>query len=126
MCALDDCKFSTTGALALGSCRPPEMSSVWLGLEYFCDQGDDLWAMEDMNNFWTSAIGEVEKIGLIERKACDRRHSCSLGPQRISCVLCAAYNQFGELRNFLDGFSNLYPIGRNEHAPVQQSGTAPC
>ena len=42
-------------------------STVWLGLEYFCDQGDDLWVMED-ERFLDFAIGELEKIGLIERK----------------------------------------------------------
>src|SRR5260221_13112315 len=41
--------------------------TVWLGLEYFCDQGDDLWAMED-EQFLEFATGDLEKIGLIESK----------------------------------------------------------
>jgi protoporphyrinogen oxidase len=85
-------------------------STVWLGLEYFCDQGDDLWAMED-EEFLNFAGGELEKIGLIERKDV-------IGGTlvRVPCAYPAyfgAYRGFGDIRNYLDQFSNLYPIGRN-------------
>ena len=85
-------------------------STVWLGLEYFCDQGDDLWTMENQQ-FLDFAAGELEKIGLIERKDV-------IGGTlvRVPCAYPAyfgAYSQFGYLRNYLDRFSNLYPVGRN-------------
>src|SRR5579863_1225153 len=85
-------------------------STVWLGLEYFCDQGDALWTMED-EEFLNFAGGELEKIGLIERK--DVIDGTLV---RVPCAYPAyfgAYNRFGDLRNYLDRFSNLYPIGRN-------------
>jgi protoporphyrinogen oxidase len=85
-------------------------TTVWLGLEYFCDQGDDLWSMEE-EQFLDFAIGELEKIGLIERK------DVITGTLvRVPCAYPAyfgAYNQFGCLRTYLNRFSNLYPIGRN-------------
>ena len=84
--------------------------TVWLGLEYFCDQGDDLWAMED-EEFLDFAGGELEKIGLI-----DRKDVIGGTVVRVPCAYPAyfgAYRQFGDLRNYLDRFSNLYPIGRN-------------
>jgi protoporphyrinogen oxidase len=84
--------------------------TVWLGLEYFCDQGDDLWVMED-GQFLDFAIGELEKIGLIERK--DVIDGTLVRVPRAYPAYFGAYNKFGDLRNFLDGFSNLYPIGRN-------------
>jgi protoporphyrinogen oxidase len=84
--------------------------TVWLGLEYFCDQGDDLWAMED-EQFLDFAIGELEKIGLIERK--DVIDGTLVRVPSAYPAYFGTYNQFGDLRNFLDGFSNLYPIGRN-------------
>jgi protoporphyrinogen oxidase len=84
--------------------------TVWLGLEYFCDQGDDLWAMED-EQFLEFAIGELEKIGLIERK--DVIDGTLVRVPSAYPAYFGSYNQFGDLRNFLDGFSNLYPIGRN-------------
>jgi protoporphyrinogen oxidase len=85
-------------------------STVWLGLEYFCDQGDDLWAMED-EQFLNFAGGELEKIGLIERK--DVIDGTLVRVPSAYPAYFGAYSQFGELRNYLDRFSNLYPVGRN-------------
>jgi protoporphyrinogen oxidase len=85
-------------------------STVWLGLEYFCDQDDDLWAMED-EGFLDFATGELEKIGLIERK--DVISGTLVRVPRAYPAYFGAYNQFGYVRNYLDRFSNLYPIGRN-------------
>jgi protoporphyrinogen oxidase len=84
--------------------------TVWLGLEYFCDQGDDLWAMED-EQFLDFAIGELEKIGLIERK--DVIDGTLVRVPSAYPAYFGTYNQFGDLRAYLDRFSNLYPIGRN-------------
>jgi len=84
--------------------------TVWLGLEYFCNQGDDLWAMED-EKFLDFAIGELEKIGLIERK--DVIGGTLVRVPSAYPGYFGAYNQFSDLRNYLDRFSNLYPIGRN-------------
>jgi protoporphyrinogen oxidase len=84
--------------------------TVWLGLEYFCDQGDDLWTMED-EQFLAFAGGELEKIGLIERK--DVIDGTLVRVPSAYPAYFGTYNQFGDLRNFLDRFSNLYPIGRN-------------
>jgi protoporphyrinogen oxidase len=84
--------------------------NVWLGLEYFCDQGDDLWIMED-EQFLDFAIGELEKIDLIERK--DVIDGTLVRVPNAYPAYFGAYNRFGELRDYLDRFSNLYPIGRN-------------
>jgi protoporphyrinogen oxidase len=84
--------------------------TVWLGLEYFCDQGDDLWVMED-DQFLDFAAAELEKIGLIERK--DVVDSTLVRVPRAYPAYFGAYNQFRAVRNYLDRFSNLYPIGRN-------------
>jgi protoporphyrinogen oxidase len=84
--------------------------TVWLGLEYFCDQGDDLWVMED-EQFLDFAAGELERIGFIERK--DVIAGTLVRVPRAYPAYFGAYSQFGYLRNHLDRFSNLYPIGRN-------------
>jgi protoporphyrinogen oxidase len=84
--------------------------NVWLGLEYFCDQGDDLWIMED-EQFLDFAIGELEKIDLIERK--DVIDGTLVRVPNAYPAYFGAYNRFGELRDYLDRFANLYPIGRN-------------
>ena len=84
--------------------------TVWLGLEYFCDQGDDLWVMKD-EEFLNFAGGELEKIGLIDRK--DVIGGTVVRVPGAYPAYFGAYRQFGDLRNYLDRFSNLYPIGRN-------------
>jgi protoporphyrinogen oxidase len=85
-------------------------NTVWLGLEYFCDQGDDLWVMRD-SQFLDFAIGELEKIGLIERK--DVIDGTLVRVPSAYPAYFGAYNQFGDVRAYLDEFSNLFPIGRN-------------
>jgi len=84
--------------------------TIWLGLEYFCDQGDDLWVMED-GQFLDFAVEELVKIGLIERK--DVIGSTLVRVPRAYPAYFGAYNQFRDVRDYLDRFSNLYPIGRN-------------
>jgi len=84
--------------------------TTWLGLEYFCKEGDDLWAMED-EEFLSFASGELETIGLIDRK--DVIDGTVVRVPRAYPAYFGAYGKFGDLRLFLDRFSNLYPIGRN-------------
>jgi protoporphyrinogen oxidase len=84
--------------------------TIWLGLEYFCDQGDELWSMND-RQFLDYAAGELEKIGLIDRK--DVIDGTLVRVPGAYPAYFGAYEQFGCLRAFLDRFSNLYPIGRN-------------
>lgn len=85
-------------------------TTTWLGLEYFCRQGDDLWTMED-EEFLSFAIGELETIGLIERE--DVIDGTVVRVPRAYPAYFGAYSQFESLRLFLDRFANLYPIGRN-------------
>ena len=84
--------------------------TVWLGLEYFCNQGDDLWNMEN-DQFLDFATGELEKIGLIDRK--DVIGGTLVRVPSAYPAYFGTYNQFGLVRSYLDRFSNLYPIGRN-------------
>jgi protoporphyrinogen oxidase len=84
--------------------------TIWLGLEYFCSAGDDLWAMDNAQ-FIDYAAGELEKIGLIDRK--DVIDGTLVRVPKAYPAYFGAYNQFEQLRTYLDRFSNLYPVGRN-------------
>jgi protoporphyrinogen oxidase len=84
--------------------------TTWLGLEYFCKEGEDLWAMED-HEFLSFASGELETIGLIDRK--DVIDGTVVRVPKAYPAYFGAYGQFADLRLYLDRFSNLYPIGRN-------------
>ena len=87
-----------------------DQSTIWLGLEYFCNAGDDLWAMDNAR-FIDYAAGELEKIGLIDRK--DVIDGTLVRVSRAYPAYFGTYDQFDQVRAYLDGFSNLYPVGRN-------------
>jgi protoporphyrinogen oxidase len=85
-------------------------SKIWLGLEYFCREGDDLWSMDD-GRFIDFAAGELEKIGLLDRK--DVIDGNLVRVPKAYPAYFGAYGEFDRVRAYLDQFINLYPIGRN-------------
>jgi protoporphyrinogen oxidase len=84
--------------------------TIWLGLEYFCREGDDLWSM-DSGEFIDFAAAELEKIGLIDRE--DVIDGTLVRVPKAYPAYFGAYAEFDALRDYLDRFSNLYPVGRN-------------
>lgn len=85
-------------------------NSIWLGLEYFCKAGDDLWSMND-GRFIDFAAAELEAIGLIDRQ--DVIDGTLVRVPKAYPAYFGAYGEFEKLRAYMDLFSNLYPIGRN-------------
>lgn len=84
--------------------------TIWLGLEYFCREGDDLWSMED-GRFIDFAAAELEKIGLIDRE--DVIDGTLVRVPKAYPAYFGTYGEFERVRACLNEFSNLYPIGRN-------------
>ncbi len=84
--------------------------TVWIGLEYFCTEGDDMWntPAEDFIHFATE---ELVKIGVIERG--DVLDATHIRVKKAYPAYFGTYGQFNRVREFLDGYSNLYCIGRN-------------
>ena len=90
--------------------RDPE-KTVWLGLEYFCNEGDSMWNMED-EAFARNAIREMIKIGMIESE----KDVQDFHVERVKKAYPAyfdTYERIDELRNYLDSIPNLYCVGRN-------------
>jgi protoporphyrinogen oxidase len=85
-------------------------STIWLGLEYFCTEGDNLWSMND-SRFIDFAAEELEKIGLINRR--DVIDGTLVRVPKAYPAYFGPYAEFGKVRAYLDQFSNLYPVGRN-------------
>jgi protoporphyrinogen oxidase len=85
-------------------------NTIWLGLEYFCREGDDLWSM-DNGRFIDFAAGELEKIGLIDRR--DMIDGTLVRVRKAYPAYFGAYSEFDKVRAYLDQFANLYPVGRN-------------
>jgi protoporphyrinogen oxidase len=85
-------------------------NQVWLGVEYFCYESDDIWKKpdEEMVRF---AAKELESIGIIDSSQVIG--STVLRMPKTYPGYFGTYNRFGELRQFLDGFVNLYLVGRN-------------
>jgi protoporphyrinogen oxidase len=84
--------------------------TIWLGLEYFCRERDDLWSLPDAQ-FIDFAARELEKIGMI-----DRRQVMDGTVVRVPKAYPAyfgEYRDFNTVRAYLDRFANLYPVGRN-------------
>jgi protoporphyrinogen oxidase len=85
-------------------------SKVWLGLEYFCDEGDELWSMpvDQMRRF---AAEELEKIGVIRAEAV--LDGTVIRQPKAYPAYSGTYDEFPLVRQYLDGLVNLYPVGRN-------------
>jgi protoporphyrinogen oxidase len=84
--------------------------TIWLGLEYFCAEGDDLWRMED-EAFLKFAAGELSQIGMIQ--ADDVLDGTVIRVPKAYPAYFGEYRSMPRVRSYLDGFKNLLPIGRN-------------
>ena len=89
--------------------KDPE-HTVWIGLEYFCQEGDDFWNMteEECARF---AAEELEKIGVIDAgdvMDCHRERVKKAYPAYFD-----TYDRMEELTAWLNGIEGLYCVGRN-------------
>jgi protoporphyrinogen oxidase len=89
--------------------KDPE-NTVWVGLEYFCNEGDEYWNMSD-REFTEFALDELEKIGIINKA--DVKDTVRIRVKKAYPAYFGTYNEFHKVREYLDGIDNLYCIGRN-------------
>jgi protoporphyrinogen oxidase len=84
--------------------------TMWIGLEYFCNEGDALWSLSDAE---LVELGkeEMERIGIVSRS--DVLDGVVLRMEKTYPAYFGSYQRFGELRSYLDGFENLFLVGRN-------------
>jgi protoporphyrinogen oxidase len=87
-----------------------DSSTVWLGLEYFCNQGDEIWNLSD-ERMVALASEELSKIGIID--AAEILDATVLRMEKTYPAYFGTYDRFPELREFVDRYSNLFLIGRN-------------
>lgn len=85
-------------------------NTVWIGLEYFCKEGDDFWQMSD-KDFIDFAVNELAKIDVINKA--DVKDAVRIKVKKAYPAYFGSYAQFDEVQNFLNVISNLYCIGRN-------------
>jgi protoporphyrinogen oxidase len=85
-------------------------NNVWLGLEYFCNEGDDFWKLND-NDIKKIAINELFKIGFINETDC--LDTTIIRMPKTYPAYFGSYQYFNEIREFTDSLANLFLIGRN-------------
>ena len=84
--------------------------TMWIGLEYFCTEGDALWNM-DAKDFIEMAKDELAKIDIIEKE--DVLDACHVKIQKAYPAYYGSYYQLDTVRQFLDTIPNLFCLGRN-------------
>ena len=89
--------------------KDPE-NTIWIGLEYFCNEGDEYWNMTD-SEFIDFATDELQKIGIIEKQ--DVRDAVRIKVKKAYPAYFGSYKDFDKVREYLDSVNNLYCIGRN-------------
>lgn len=83
---------------------------VWLGLEYFCNQGDEFWNRPDAD-LADLAARELAAIGIIDLEAV--RDQVVVRMPKAYPAYFGGYQRFPVIREFTDSIPNLFLVGRN-------------
>ena len=89
--------------------KPEE--SVWIGLEYFCREGDKMWNMND-EKWQEFGVAELLKMGVIS-SADEVKDSHVERVIKAYPAYFDTYKDIDKLIDFLNDFDNLYCVGRN-------------
>lgn len=85
--------------------------TVWIGLEYFCNEGDKFWELSEKKCV-SYAIKELIKMGVIESE----KVVLDYHRERVKKAYPAyfdTYDQIDTVIDYLNQFDNLYCVGRN-------------
>lgn len=85
-------------------------NTVWLGLEYFCSEGDDFWNLSN-SELCDFAVSELVKMKVISRDDvldCHTEHVKKAYPAYFD-----TYEKIDVIKEYLNSINNLYCIGRN-------------
>ena len=84
---------------------------IWIGLEYFCDEGDAFWNLSE-EECTRMAVRELISMGILDREQ-DVKDSHREKVKKAYPAYFDTYSRMHELISYLDGFENLYCVGRN-------------
>jgi protoporphyrinogen oxidase len=85
-------------------------NTVWIGLEYFLNDTDELWRMRD-EDLVTLAVDELEHIGFALPE--DVIGGCVRRMPKAYPAYFGTYDRLGEIRSWVNGIPNLFCVGRN-------------
>lgn len=85
-------------------------NTVFMGLEYFVTEGDEMWNMSD-KDFIDFAISEMVKIDILDKDAV--LDACRLKVKKAYPAYFGVYKDFDKVKEDLISFDNFYCVGRN-------------
>lgn len=86
-------------------------TKVWVGLEYFCKEGDSFWNMSDQESV-ALAADELVRMGIID----DRECVLDWHREKVKKAYPAyfdSYKDVDKVIEYLNQYENLYCVGRN-------------
>ena len=86
-------------------------NTVWVGLEYFVNEGDEFWKMSE-KEFADFGIKEMVKLGLIDSE----KDVLKFHMEKVKKAYPAyfdTYSEMDKLVEYLSNIKNLYCVGRN-------------
>jgi protoporphyrinogen oxidase len=83
---------------------------VWIGLEYFCNDTDELWRKSDRDMI-ALAFHELEKMGIAS--SADYLDATVIRMEKTYPAYFGTYDRFHVIRDFVDRYHNLFLVGRN-------------
>ncbi len=86
-------------------------NTVWLGLEYFVNEGDDFWNMTE-SDFSQFCINELIQLGFIDTED-DVLDTHMEKVKKAYPAYFDTYDEIDRVVDYLSGIDNLYCIGRN-------------
>ena len=106
-------------------------NKVFVGLEYFCNENDEFWNMDD-ESLKAYAENELVKIGVIERGKVEDYHIEKV--KKAYPAYFDTYDNIDLVIKYLNGINNLFCIGRNgqhrynnmDHSMVTAFRTVDC
>jgi protoporphyrinogen oxidase len=87
-----------------------DQANVWLGLEYFCNDTDEIWKLPD-ERIIALATEELAKINIID--ATEVLDATVIRVEKTYPAYFGTYDRFSEIREYVDQYENLFLIGRN-------------
>lgn len=86
------------------------VNTVWIGLEYFCTEGDELWS-KPKEQFIEMAEQELASIGVIDRA--DVLDATQIKVKKAYPGYFGSYKDIKKVETYLNTIDGLYCIGRN-------------
>jgi protoporphyrinogen oxidase len=85
-------------------------NTMWIGLEYFCNEGDEMWNMSD-EDFIRFATDELVSINVIDKA--DVLDATRIKVKKAYPAYFDTYTEFDTVKDYLSGIDNLWCLGRN-------------